>query len=87
MRESLEACHLKAEGQCFIDYGFHLIVTDPTPAVLGRELPALVKAGYPSFKVFMTYDDLVLTDRQLLEVFSVAREHGALVMVHAEGYD
>ena len=35
----------------------------------------------------MTYDDLVLTDRQLLEVFSVAREQGALVMVHAEGYD
>ena len=46
-----------------------------------------MSSGYPSFKVFMTYDDLVLTDRQLLEVFSVAREHGALVMVHAEGYD
>ena len=47
----------------------------------------MVSSGYPSFKVFMTYDDLVLTDRQLLEVFSVAREQGALVMVHAEGYD
>jgi dihydropyrimidinase len=46
-----------------------------------------VRDGYPSFKVFMTYDDLVLTDRQLLEVFEVAKEHGALVMVHAEGYD
>jgi dihydropyrimidinase len=50
-----------------------MIVTDPTPAVLGQELPALVHASYPSFKVFMTYDDLVLTDRQLLEVFTVAR--------------
>ena len=27
---------------------------------------------------------MVLTDRQLLEVFTVAREQGALVMVHAE---
>ncbi len=35
----------------------------------------------------MTYDDLVLTDRQMLEVFEVARETGALVMVHAENYD
>ena len=87
LRESVEAYHLKAERQCYVDYGLHLIVTDPTPAVLGQELPALVSAGYPSFKVFMTYDDLVLTDRQLLEVFTVAREHGALVMVHAEGYD
>ena len=52
-----------AEGQCYIDIGFHLIITDPTPDVLGQELPALVKDGYTSFKVFMTYDDLVLSDR------------------------
>ena len=87
LRQSVEDYHEKARGQSYVDYGFHLIVTDPTPAVLGQELPALVSSGYPSFKVFMTYDDLVLTDRQLLEVFSVAREQGALVMVHAEGYD
>ena len=87
LRQSVEDYHMKARGQSYVDYGFHLIVTDPTPAVLGQELPALVSSGYPSFKVFMTYDDLVLTDRQLLEVFTVAREQGALVMVHAEGYD
>src|SRR5690606_2008725 len=34
-----------------------------------------------------TYDDLVLNDRQLLEVFDTARDCGALVMVHCEGYD
>jgi dihydropyrimidinase len=87
LRASVNDYHRKAEGKCFVDYGFHLIVTDPTPSVLGQELPALVLDGYPSFKVFMTYDDMVLTDRQLLDVFSVAKEHGALVMVHAEGYD
>ena len=87
LRESVESYHEKAKGKCYVDYGFHLIVTDPTPAVLGQELPALVSSGYPSFKVFMTYDNMVLTDRQLLEVFTVAREQGATVMVHAEGYD
>ncbi len=87
LKASVVDYHAKADGQCLVDYGFHLIITDPTPAVLGQELPALVQDGYPSFKVFMTYDDLVLTDRQLLEVFSVAKEHGALVMIHAEGYD
>lgn len=87
LTESVANYHTKAEGNCFVDYGFHLIITDPTPAVLGQELPALVLDGYPSFKVFMTYDGLALTDRQLLEVFSVAKEHGALAMVHAEGYD
>ena len=87
LRASVEAFHAKAEGQAVVDYSFHLIITDPTPQVLGQELPALVKDGYTSFKVFMTYDDMVLTDRQLLEVFDVARQEGALVMVHAEGYD
>src|ERR687897_624568 len=55
--------------------------------VLGQELPALIKDGYTSFKVFMTYEDLALSDRQILEVMSVARETGALVMVHAENFD
>jgi dihydropyrimidinase len=64
-----------------------MIVSDASPSVLGQELPSLVKDGYTSFKVFMTYDDLVLSDRELLEVFEVARREGALVMVHCEGYD
>jgi dihydropyrimidinase len=55
--------------------------------VLGQELPALVKDGYTSFKVFMTYNDLVLSDNQLLEVFEVARREQPLVMNHCEGYD
>ncbi|MEM1287664.1 MAG: dihydropyrimidinase [Pseudomonadota bacterium] len=87
LRESVEAYRAKAEGRCHIDTSFHLIISDPTQQVLGQELPALVKDGFTSFKVFMTYDDLVLSDRELLEVFDVARREKALVMVHCEGYD
>ncbi|PWE48285.1 dihydropyrimidinase [Thioclava sp. NG1] len=87
LRECLAAYHEKAEGACYTDVSFHLIVSDPTPQVLGQELPALVRDGYSSFKVFMTYDDLVLNDAELLDVFDVARRERALVMVHAEGHD
>ncbi|MEO4001836.1 dihydropyrimidinase [Mesorhizobium sp. CAU 1732] len=87
LRQSVEDYRKLAEGNCVIDTSFHLIISDPTPAVLGQELPALVKDGYTSFKVFMTYDDLVLDDAQLLSVFAVARRERALVMVHCEGYD
>ena len=73
LRASVMAYHKEADGNSYCDYGFHLIVTDPTPSVLGQELPALVADGYSSFKVFMTYDDLVLNDRQMLEVFECAR--------------
>lgn len=87
LREAVTGYHREAEGQSYCDYGFHLIVTDPTPSALGQELPALVEDGYTSLKVFMTYDDMVLNDRELLEVFDAAGACGALVMVHCEGYD
>lgn len=87
LRQAVKDYHAKADGRCHVDVSFHLVISDPTPGVLGQELPALVDDGYTSFKVFMTYQDLALSDIQLLEVFSTARETGALVMVHAENYD
>ncbi|NBT56945.1 MAG: hypothetical protein EBT05_19415, partial [Betaproteobacteria bacterium] len=35
----------------------------------------------------MTYDDLKLDDGQILDVLEVARQHGAMAMVHAENAD
>jgi len=87
LRQAVRDYHALAHGKCYVDVSFHLIISDPLPTVLGQELPALVSDGYTSFKVFMTYQDLALTDIELLEVFSTARETGALVMVHAENYD
>ena len=87
LRHAIKSYHALADRSCYIDVSFHLIISDPTATVLGQELPALVEDGYTSFKVFMTYQDLVLTDHQLLQVFSTARETGALVMVHAENDD
>ena len=87
LRDAVQAYHAKADGECYVDYGFHLIITDPTPQLLGQDLPALVQDGYSSFKVFMTYEGMRLDDHQILEVMSVARAHGALVMVHAENFD
>lgn len=79
--------HQRAAGKACIDYAFHLIVSDPTPTVLHEELPRLVAEGCSSFKVYMTYDDLKLDDRQILELLTVARREQALVMIHAENAD
>jgi len=79
--------HRRAEGKACIDYAFHLIVSDPTPRVLADELPRLIRDGYTSFKIYMTYDDLRLSDREILEVMDLARREGAMVMVHAENSD
>ncbi|TWA41316.1 dihydropyrimidinase [Sinorhizobium medicae] len=87
LREALRLYHAKAEGRCHIDVSFHLVVTDPTPEVLGQELPALVADGYTSIKVFMTYDGLRLRDDEILATLDAARRTGALVMVHCENED
>jgi dihydropyrimidinase len=84
---AVEDYHRRASGKACIDYAFHLIVSDPTPEVLARELPQLIAEGYTSFKIYMTYDDLKLSDREILAVFDVARREGAMVMVHAENSD
>src|SRR5258708_761980 len=87
LQAAVDDYHARATGKAVIDYGFHLIVSDPSPHVIADELPRLIANGYTSFKVYMTYDDLKLNDREMLDVLSVARAHGALVMVHAENSD
>jgi dihydropyrimidinase len=87
IREVVKDYHAAAEPKAAVDYAFHLIISDPTEQVLGQELPALIRDGYTSFKIYMTYDALKLDDRQVLEVLSLARREGAFVMVHAENHD
>jgi len=89
--ESLQAAvddyHRRSDGKAHVDYAFHLIVNDPSPNVLTNELPALIQSGYSSFKVYMTYDDMKLDDGQILDVLAVAKQHNAMVMIHAENAD
>jgi dihydropyrimidinase len=87
LREAVDDYHRRAEGKASIDYAFHLIVSDPTPDVIARELPALVGEGYTSFKIYMTYDDLKLDDGEILTCLEAARGLGAMTMIHAENAD
>ena len=87
LRAAVDDYHRRAAGKAAIDYAFHLIVSDPTPTVLRDELPALVAEGCSSFKVYMTYDDVKLNDRQILDLLAVARREGAMTMIHAENTD
>ena len=87
LRAAVEDYHGRAAGKAVIDYAFHLIISDPSPQVLGQELPALLRDGYTSFKIYMTYDDLKLDDRQILDVLEFARREGAMAMIHAENSD
>jgi dihydropyrimidinase len=82
MREVV-ADYRERARKAVIDHAFHMIVSDPSPDVLA-ELPALIRAGYSSLKLFMTYPLLRLDDAQMLELLTLARAERAMVSVHAE---
>ncbi len=87
LRDAVQWYHGLADGNCYTDVSFHLIITDPTPQALGQDLPALVADGYTSIKLFMTYEGMKLSDREILETLEAAKTCGALALVHAENDD
>lgn len=85
---SLKRYHEKATDNSYCDYGFHLILTNPTEQVLQQELPRFVnEEGITSVKLYMTYDPLKLNDGELLDVMMTTRSLGMTTMVHAENHD
>jgi dihydropyrimidinase len=66
-----------------VDHAFHMIVSDPSEQVMA-ELPGLIKDGFSSLKLFMTYPLLRLGDEQMLAMLALARRERAMVSVHAE---
>ncbi|QWF77332.1 dihydropyrimidinase [Amycolatopsis sp. CA-230715] len=81
---TLDKWHEKADGNCAIDYGFHMIVSDVNDTSL-KEMEACVTAGVGSFKMFMAYPGVFYsTDGEILRAMAKAREIGATIMMHAE---
>ena len=84
LRDGLDAWHAKADGNCAIDYAFHMIMSDVTEGSL-KEMEALVGEGVTSFKLFMAYPgNLYSDDGQILRALQKGAETGGLVMMHAE---
>jgi dihydropyrimidinase len=72
----------------YCDYGFHLIMTNPTMRIINEELPILVKErGITSVKIYMTYDPMKLRDREILDIMVATRKLGITIMIHAENHD
>jgi dihydropyrimidinase len=80
----LDKWQAKADGNCSIDYGFHMIVSDVNDTTL-KEMDACIAAGVNSFKLFMAYPGVFYsTDGEILLAMQQAAQSGATVMMHAE---
>jgi dihydropyrimidinase len=84
LREGLDAWHAKAEGNCAIDYAFHMIISDVTEQSM-KEMDVLVGEGVTSFKMFMAYPGVFYSDdAKILRAMQQGAANGALTMMHAE---
>lgn len=84
VRECFDARMELAEGNCAIDYGFHMIIGDVTDAAL-KEMDLLVNEGVTSFKLFMAYPGVFYSDDgEILRAMQQCASNGGLLMMHAE---
>jgi len=83
--EALAQRRAEADGQAAIDYALHMVVADASRKVLAQ-LPAVMAAGVPSFKLFMAYEGKYLADDQLYLALRELATLDALAFVHAENY-
>jgi len=84
LMDGFEAWMGKADGNCAIDYGFHLIVGDVTDQSL-KEMDLALEEGVTSFKMFMAYPGVFYsTDGEIFRAMQKASENGSTIMMHAE---
>ena len=83
--DGLEAWHAKAEGECAIDYGFHMILGGVDDDSLSAMDALVERDGITSFKLFMAYPGVFYSDDgKVLQAMQKASSNGSLVMMHAE---
>src|SRR5687768_16204180 len=74
----------KAEGQCAIDYSYHLAVTEYEPRHKA-EFAKVVERGITTFKIFLAYPGVfMIDDTTMFRVMQSAGEAGGMTLVHAE---
>ena len=84
LAEVVEDYHRLAR-RSLIDYAFHIIIRRVDDRVLW-ELPEVIEGGVRSLKYFAA-SRLPLGDAEAIRLMAAAREHGALMLVHAENND
>ncbi|MFD6968810.1 dihydropyrimidinase [Streptomyces sp. NPDC059949] len=84
LREGLDTWYAKADGNCAVDYAFHMILSDVNEGTL-KEMDLLVGEGVTSFKLFMAYPGVFYSDDgQILRAMQRGASNGGLIMMHAE---
>ena len=80
---ALSHWHEKADGKANCDYAFHLALSDWNEKI-SEELGEIVAGGIHSFKLYTTYDAMVVDDKSIYEILTRLKELGGIAGVHCE---
>jgi dihydropyrimidinase len=88
LMSTIDAKRKEAAGLALVDWGVHPVITQPTEATLA-EIPAVVAAGSPTIKCYMTYreEGLLIEEPELHRILAGLRDAGGMLLVHAEDND
>lgn len=83
MLEALQEREKEARGHSYLDYSFHMEVTNEFPQDFGQ-LEELVQYGITSLKIYTTYGSTQLPYERIPALLQRAKAAGMLLTVHAE---
>ena len=92
IRQAIDDRHEDWTGQCQCDYSLHVMVEGALPAELFGQLAEVLRAGYPTIKMFTT--DITPSRRgrmvdfgDIWEVFKVVADAHGMCVIHGEDND
>ena len=92
IQQAIDDRHKDWTGQCQCDYSFHVMVEGALPPEIFGQLAAVLRAGYPTVKMFTT--DITPSRRgrmvdfgDIWEVFKVVADAHGLCVIHGEDND
>ena len=83
LHDGLKLWHEKADGKTCCDYGFHMTIDDWNETI-SREIDEMYDEGISSFKMYMTYPAMMISDEAMYWALKKMKEVGGICGVHCE---
>ena len=86
LQSALDEWHARADGHASCNYSFHMTIVDWDQRIRD-ELPRMTEQGVTSYKVYLAYNGMRISDRVAYEVIKAVGQEGGVVGCHCENGD
>lgn len=86
LKDCLATWNQLAEGKSSCDYTYHMSMIEWKPTI-AAEIQEMIAAGITSFKMYMAYDNLWITDAEIFEAMKEIKKVNGMLGVHCENGD